>query len=85
MFQELNAYEYIAEFIDCTNEDISINELACELYTLYLDDMETDFFEGNHAETKESQCAQNSGSSETEICTCQIVDDFQATKSHPCE
>ncbi|VDO29269.1 unnamed protein product [Brugia timori] len=45
--------KYIEEFINCTNEDNFVNELAYELYTLRLKDFETDS-DKNHAETEET-------------------------------
>ncbi|CAG9537933.1 unnamed protein product [Cercopithifilaria johnstoni] len=54
LIKELEAYECIAEFVDSTREDISLNYLANELYALYLNDVKVDFDEENNAKIEEA-------------------------------
>ncbi|KAL3982110.1 Armadillo/beta-catenin-like repeat family protein [Acanthocheilonema viteae] len=83
LIRELEADECIAEFVNNTQEGSSINNLASELYTLYLNDVEVDSDEDNYAETEEALPTYNSGFMETEICASQIVDDSQTMISYP--
>ncbi|KAM3726352.1 Importin subunit [Dirofilaria immitis] len=80
LLKESNAYEYIVEFIELTSQNILINQLACEMRTLYLD-VETDSDENSRAE-REALHIQSSGYLTTEICVVAEASDAQMKISH---